>query len=457
MVTIVNPSILNPGPNSNLSIYYQNVQGLIPFSQLKEINPMLDISKVLELRTHVMQNKIDVVILNETWLKKSILDNEILPNSEYKMYRCDRSIKTHPPDPQNPNKFKTNGGGVLIAVRTDLNCKSREIDVGYGAQLIAIEFTTTDGQKFIFCTCYRVGTLGQGNHNKIITALQSLLKRKNLSKIFIIGDFNLSCVSWESLEGGTPIEQCFVDSFVDLGLVQCINEPTQVSGNTLDILLTNCEPCIDNLRILDKDSICKSDHFPINFNVKIKVTKRKPCKRRCYNFKKADWDRLNRDLCQTNWNSLLNSWEPEIGWMIFKRKLFELADKPIPKATIKSDYQPPWFDSECFDSCRNKERLRKKYKNSKKDADGIKFSLARKQFKKLVSQKMRDNLCENDDSTLNLITKQFWSHVKTTSNNSNPSLLHIRAKCVVVHRTKPNFLTTFSMNNSPMHPVMTFL
>ena len=90
LVTIVNPSILNPGPNGNLSICYQNVQGLIPFGQLKETNPMLDVNKVLELKAYVMQNKIDIVVLNETWLKKSIHDNEILPNNRYKMYRCDR-------------------------------------------------------------------------------------------------------------------------------------------------------------------------------------------------------------------------------------------------------------------------------------------------------------------------------------------------------------------------------
>ena len=415
LITIVNPSILNPGPDGNLSICYQNVQGLIPFSHLKDINPLIDVNKMLELQTYSAQNKSDVVILNETWLKKSIKDNEILPNSQYKMYRSDRSLKTHPPDPLNHNTFRRNGGGVLIAVRTDLNITSREINLGCGAELIAIEFTTSDGRKFIICTCYRVGTLGEGNHDKIVTALRTLLKRKKLSKIFIVGDFNLSCVSWESLEGRTLLEQRFVDSFIDLGLTQCINEPTHVAGNTLDILLTNCEPCIDNLKILDKDSICNSDHFPITFDVKVRVTKNKPSKRKCYNFKKASWGRLNRDLCQTDWNAMLNCCEPEFAWRKFKHRLFELADKHIPKTTIKSEFQPPWFDAECYSSCRKKERLRKKFKNSRNELDGIKFKLARKEFKKLVSQKMRDNLYESDDSTL--ITKKFWSHVKSVSNS----------------------------------------
>ena len=37
LITLVNPGLLNPGPNS-LSVYYQNVQGLIPFSSLADLD-----------------------------------------------------------------------------------------------------------------------------------------------------------------------------------------------------------------------------------------------------------------------------------------------------------------------------------------------------------------------------------------------------------------------------------
>ena len=416
LVTVVNPGMLNPGPGSNLSVYFQNIQGLVPFSQLGNSNPMLDVTKCFELKSHLNAAKIDIAVMNETWLKKSILDNEILPSAQYKIYRRDRTAWTHPPDPLNPNRFRRNGGGVMIAVRTDLEIISKEIKLASGTELLAIEFTTPSGLKFILCTCYRVGTLGLENHNKIVAALRNLSRRKKLSKIYVLGDFNLKDVCWSTLESNTPIEQSFVDSFVDLGLIQCIAQPTHQKGNILDLVLTNSESSIHNLQILDKDCVCKSDHFPIKFEIKIKVCKKKQVKRVCYNFKKANWDRLNMDLCHTNWNAMLNCCEPEIGWKKFKHRLFELADRHIPKATVKSDGQPPWFDSECFAACRKKERLRKKFKQSKSDVDGLKFSIARKDFKKLMSQKMRDNLYDDPDDH-DLITKKFWSHVKTTSNS----------------------------------------
>jgi endonuclease/exonuclease/phosphatase family metal-dependent hydrolase len=378
---------------------------------------MLDVTKCFELNAHLNSDKIDIAVLNETWLKKSILDNEVFPAAQYKVFRRDRTAWSHPPDILNPKRFRRNGGGVMIAVRNDLDITSREIKLPSGTELLAVEFTTASGIKFIVCTCYRVGTLGMENHDKIVAALKTLSKRKKLSKIFVLGDFNLKNVDWSTLESSTPIEQSFVDSFVDLGLVQCISQPTHQKGNILDLLLTNSESSLHNLQVLDKDCICRSDHFPIKFDIKIKVCKRKQAKRVCYNFKKANWDRLNLDLCHTDWNAMLNRCEPELGWRIFKHRLFELANRHIPKAAVKSEGQPPWFDSECFEACRDKERLRAQYKQSKNVSDGLKFSIARKEFKKLMSQKMRDNLYSDDSDNHDLITKKFWSHVKTTSNS----------------------------------------
>ena len=68
LIGIVNPSILNPGPNP-LRVCYQNVQGLIPFSQLDKSQPSLDKTKIFELNAFININKPDILILNETCLK----------------------------------------------------------------------------------------------------------------------------------------------------------------------------------------------------------------------------------------------------------------------------------------------------------------------------------------------------------------------------------------------------
>ena len=60
LIAIVNPSMLNPGPQ-NLSVYYQNVQGLIPFSSLSNTHPSLNRTKILELNTYINVEKPAVV------------------------------------------------------------------------------------------------------------------------------------------------------------------------------------------------------------------------------------------------------------------------------------------------------------------------------------------------------------------------------------------------------------
>ena len=60
--TRINFSILdlkNPGPrnNNDISVFYQNVQGLIPFSQLGNPNPMLDHTKIMELHAFMSKNQ----------------------------------------------------------------------------------------------------------------------------------------------------------------------------------------------------------------------------------------------------------------------------------------------------------------------------------------------------------------------------------------------------------------
>ena len=93
-------SLLNPGPsktNKNISVVYHNTRGLVCFSELsKKGQRLLDTTKVLELNSFIYEKEPDIIILNETWLSKEHLDDEILPSSAYKIFRLDRSRKTRP-------------------------------------------------------------------------------------------------------------------------------------------------------------------------------------------------------------------------------------------------------------------------------------------------------------------------------------------------------------------------
>ena len=432
LIGICNPSILNPGPNS-LSVSFQNVQGLMPFSQLGKSQPKLDQTKIFELNAYLATNKPDVLVLNETWLNKSVKDGEVIGDHNYDVYRSDRSEVTHPADPNNPRKFRKFGGGVMIAVRSDIDASLKRLSMRRGAEILAVELNVGNN-RYVFCTVYRVGNSGEANHDSIVQSIKSMYTSRSLRKVFIVGDFNLSSINWpqteETQENIDRIDKLFLESFSELGLHQCVRDATHVKGRTLDIVLTNFRALISEVKVHKSESICKSDHYPISFKVSASVKNKKLLKRKIYNFKKANWDQLNDDLVRVPWSGLIDRTDPEIAWSNFKTVLFMLVDKHIPKITIKNDFSAPWFDAECFEAYRNKERAHKKFKSDNSLANELKRNSSRSHFKHVCNEKMRDNLYNSDDPAL--ITKKFWAHVKSKSKN------HRLPECMSLNGTYRN-------------------
>ena len=422
LITIVNPSLLNPGPNSgkNISVAYQNVQGLVPFYDLGKKNPKLDSIKISELNSYLSEFRPSIVMLNETWLKPCINDSEVICDElNYKVFREDRNRRTHPPDPTNPDKCRKHGGGVLIAIDRNLDIESVKVSHKASAEIIAVTLTFKSGKKIILCTCYRVGTLGEHNLKEVESYIKKIRSRRGISSLIVTGDFNLPSVDWDTHHSNVAIERSFLDLFHNLGMDQIINEPTHKLGNTLDLILTDDPRLISGVNVNSGWNLCKSDHFPITFHVNLRAKRRKQANRRVYNFKQAKWDNINLKLSQTDWNNILsdNDNDIEVCWSNFKASLFSIIDANIPKITLRNNVQPPWFDSEIFNLCREKEWFRSKSKGSSNPNYHLKFVEKRRAFKKLSEKKMRDNIL-TDDTNSDLITKRFWTHTQSKTDST---------------------------------------
>ena len=182
--------------------------------------------------------------------------------------------------------------------------------------------------------------------------------------------------------------------------------------------MTNCEKIVTNVEVDNSNNFCKSDHYHITYQISMNVKKIKNgTKSTIYNFKKANWVGLNKDLGNINWSHIYKSNDIHIIWKYFKNTLFMLCDKHIPKIVLKKNTAPPWFDSELDQLCKDKAKLHQKYKKSGKDEDYKIFSIARSKYKKTVMEKINKSLFL-DDSDQALITKKFWGYVKYTSNCS---------------------------------------
>ena len=188
-------------------------------------------------------------------------------------------------------------------------------------------------------------------------------------------------MSWphsEEIPIGDEVEKSFVNSFDEFGLHQCITEPTHIKGRTLDLLLTNSKNILSNVHVQSDRHLCTSDHYPLTFEIKTNVSYRTSNKRKILNFKKADWDALNRDLLSVPWIDLLDGREPELAWRDFKCIVNALTKKHIPTIRVKSNFTLPWFDSDCFEAYRDKQRAHKKFRLTKNNNDELKFKSKRR-------------------------------------------------------------------------------
>ena len=357
------------------------------------------------------------MVLNETWFNKEVKDNEVFPNVSYKVFRLDRSEKSHPFDASNPTKYRKNGGGVLIAVRSDLDVESRTIkfkNFDCKAELLSIDLKFPNGTHKCISTFYRVGNLEEENFNYFDSYIKKLAALKNIGKITLVGDLNLNGISWPNGLTKIGLENKFLNTFDDVGFKQLVKGPTHRLGNTLDLILNNSVNDVSNVHILNENVVCNSDHFAISFNINVKVKRKIAPKRKI--FKKAKWDKLNEDLNKINWQGYFNISNAESNWIFFKNTLLKLCHKHIPVISVGGKIQPPWFDCDTFYLCREKERLRTKFKKSNDINDYDKFKAARKKFVRTIREKQRANFSDPDDPAV--IPRKFWRHVKFSSNST---------------------------------------
>ena len=115
--------------------------------------------------------------------------------------------------------------------------------------------------------------------------------------------------------------------------------PTHARGSTLDLLLSTSSNTIDNIMI-DENSLCKSDHYLITFDLKIKIKRKKSPKRKCFDFKRADWNNLNNEISSAHWHSILDNNEPDESWKNFATSLMYMIESNIPKINVKSEFCP---------------------------------------------------------------------------------------------------------------------
>lgn len=214
-----------------MNIFYENIDGISSH-------------KIPDLLTSSSTADYDIIIFSETWLDQTV-KNEILHN-QYVVHRRDRCMTAI-------SKSASQGGGVLIAVRSNIICEIYTNDLMSELEAICVRIPISSGHIYIYCL-YIQPSANDEIYRNHIAAIKRLTNEKNKTDTLIIfGDFNFgNTVSWLENESGFDFSPMFGESLsiksmiaretID-GLLMCdllqISNFKNASGNVLETVFTN--------------------------------------------------------------------------------------------------------------------------------------------------------------------------------------------------------------------------
>ncbi|VDI03141.1 Hypothetical predicted protein [Mytilus galloprovincialis] len=178
-------------------------------------------------------------------------------NTRYKPSKAEYSL----PEVGNYKMYEKNletdeGRGLLLYI--DSNLESTEVNMEAQFQEnIFIKIKLNQNDKLLIGLIYRSPSNNTKEYNDKLTELISEATQKGFSHILIMGDFNYPAIDWEIWntkgENENSIENRFLESIQENFLFQHTTKPTRWRGtdtpHTLDLILTNEEEMISNLRI----------------------------------------------------------------------------------------------------------------------------------------------------------------------------------------------------------------
>ena len=312
--------------------------------------------KVDEIQNRLcLENEFDIICLSETWLK---------PQTDVAKLHIPGYCFIHRPR-------HSHGGGVAMYYRETLPIQRRQDLEHPNLEILWQQLPGKGGHIFIG-VCYSPPGRNMQQADTFIDNLTECIGHamdKNPVAIYLLGDFNDQCRTWHGSHDKSELKYKLHDSINSLGLYQLVTEPTHFtshSANLLDLIITDAPGYTIDVGTLPP--ICTSHHCVTYCAVSISVDVGHSYNKDIWLYDEADWVGLNAALEMSNLFENVHSFT-DINhilhhWMDNFRKLLETY---IPHKTITvHPKDKPWINSHIKQCIRNRDRLFKRYKRTRK-------------------------------------------------------------------------------------------
>lgn len=440
-------------PNSNLNIYYQNVNYLR--------------TKILDYRQAIIGTDYDVFVFIETNLNDSIQSTELF-GDDFVVFRHDRQLNRTP---------KKEGGGILVAVRSTFSasCVTLVDNDDFYFEQLAVKVSFGGRTIYFFAVYLPHWCRSEERFQAVAHSLNNLVSMTNPDDLIIfMGDFNLTDVNWqqdnEFQESLFPINACddlngrLLNDIFSCGFFQ-INHVSNVNGKFLDLVFIN-DFC--GIQVRETSPLYNSEiHHPALDIILPFIKESDPtvAPAPSFDFKRANLIRLNQHLRSIDWCNIfiadldsdlfsgLVSLVSDYNWSIiqqiffvrfmndFSRNEIEVCDcnvyifyivfydallRFVPYTVRRPPRFPAYFSSELRSIGAQKSVAYRKFCKSRSDDNYKSFSDLRRKFKILHRKDYLNHLTDLGQG-FKSDPKSFWSYINSKRGASRlPATMHFQ-------------------------------
>ncbi|XP_055615034.1 uncharacterized protein LOC129761341 [Toxorhynchites rutilus septentrionalis] len=390
------------GVSYQLLIYYQNVVGM----NTSTADYYLACSDTL----------FDVFAFTETWLNDNTLSQQIF-DSSYMVYRSDRSAE---------NSKKVTGGGVLLAVRS--NIKSREFFPPDGRTIEQVWAAVSLHNRTIFIGAVYIPpdrTNDSAVIDQHIVSLRWITQQMELSdNIVLLGDFNLPGIDWTQSASDylypvhshstlNRLSERLLDSVSTAGLCQK-NDIFNNNNRILDLCFISSELAHNTVVIEASAPLVKlcRHHPPLLISISISppLVFANTAESTYYNYRKADYSSMNRYFLGINWNDILENQDIDNATSSMSNVLLYAIEQFVPKKKAKKSLNPPWTNANLKRLKSLKRSYLRKFAKCRNDFWRSQYSFVNRTYKRLNKVLHADYL-NGIQTNLRAHPSGFWKYV----------------------------------------------
>lgn len=372
------------------------------------------LNKLDTLNSFLYTCSADILIGTETWLSADISNSELNFPAQFTVFRKDRSI--------------SKGGGVIIAVKQEF----QPSDIAYDSSIEAIWVTAQSAHTTVIIgACYRPPDSGPEFVDLLNDSLEYVHAHYPNSVLILGGDFNYPGIDWASSSvssNSSHRHECL--RFLHLThvhlMTQLVTEPTR-GDNILDLLFTN-----NSQEALTHVLEEISDHRVVHCSLYLPRADKSKVTKQLLNYACADIDKMNRMLDDfiPIFESSFEHRAANENWLQFRDTLKKIEECCVPKLTISTKTNDPWFTRDVKRCLNRKKRAFKRATRTNTPEDWLNYKNLSKQAEASIKEAKEKYFNCTLPNLLKTDPQKFWRVVNPTAYPSEPTLLSDQGKAL---------------------------